>query len=194
MLEKLSGYKLDTIQVFFHRVSMFRSYSNIRIFCYSWKRNCFPEFKIFTFTCPPLSPLQPEFQIFIFYTSSSIVSYLRFVMWQPVQRSAIKDIIPVERSLRILAKWVTPVAHLQRFLATIRVRALSSTADRVPANLPNNFLYLLNQNVMLLRLNESSWHRNRHKPCPQNAHIFSRIYYYNQLLIFLTLKSLSTIR
>lgn len=30
----------------FHRVSMLH-YSNIRIFYYSWKRNCFPEFKIF---------------------------------------------------------------------------------------------------------------------------------------------------
>lgn len=113
-----------------------------------------------------------------YLSSTHLASYLRFVMWQPVQRSAIKDIIPVERSLRILAKWVTPVAHLQRFLATIRVRALSSTADRVPANLPNNFLYLLNQNVMLLRLNESSWHRNRHKPFHRvrKMHIYSPEY------------------
>lgn len=57
-------------------------------------------------------------------------------MRQSVQGTAVKDIVPVERSLRILAEWVSPVAHLQRFLAAVRVRAQSSTADRMSANLP----------------------------------------------------------
>ena len=88
-------------------------------------------------------------------------------MRQSVQRAAIKDIVSVERPLWILAEWIPPVAHFQRFLAAVRVRAQSSTADRVPANLPTvPSTYLTRMYVryaLLLRLNESCWHRNRHK-------------------------------
>lgn len=80
-----------------------------------------------------------SFIILVFF--ENIVSYLGPVMRQSVQRTPIKDIVPVKWPLWILAERIPLVAHLERLLAAVRVRAKSSTANRVSANLPTIFLY-----------------------------------------------------